>query len=76
MFYLKHHYLGNKHVETEAEADKLVPEGWVRWPRSKEQKQVDPVAVAAAARQKYEDEQTELARLRAEQGKGKKPSDI
>ena len=37
MVYVKHSELGNKHVSDE-EAKKLVNEGWVRWPRSKEEK--------------------------------------
>ena len=43
MVYVKHSELGNKHVSDE-EAKKLVNEGWVRWPRTKEQKEAKPVA--------------------------------
>lgn len=38
MFYLKHPTLGNRHVPTLAECEKLQSEGWTRWPRTKEQK--------------------------------------
>ena len=77
MIYLKHPILGNQHVATEAEAQKLVADGWCRWPRTKEQKAVNPQAVAAAAKKQYEQDQAELTRLRAEQGKGKsKQSEI
>lgn len=37
MIYVKHPEHGNKHVSAE-EAEKLVAEGWVIWPRSKEAK--------------------------------------
>ena len=64
-------------MATEAEAQKLVADGWFRWPRTKEQKAVDPQVVAAAAKKQYEQDQGELVKLRAEQGKGKsKQSDI
>lgn len=38
MFYLKHKVHGNVHVETEGEAKALEDKGYVRWPRTKEQK--------------------------------------
>lgn len=37
MVYVKHPEHGNKHVSRE-EAEQLVTEGWVVWPRSKEAK--------------------------------------
>ncbi len=37
MAYVKHAALGNKHVKDE-EVAKLEAEGWVKWPRTKEQK--------------------------------------
>jgi hypothetical protein len=37
MAYVKHASLGNRHV-ADSEADKLQAEGWVKWPRTKEQK--------------------------------------
>jgi hypothetical protein len=37
MAYLKHPELGNKHVP-DSEVDRLTSEGWVKWPRTKEQK--------------------------------------
>lgn len=37
MIYVKHPKLGNKHVSAD-EAQALTREGWVIWPRSKEQK--------------------------------------
>lgn len=37
MTYIKHPEHGNRHVSPE-EAEKLVSEGWVIWPRSKEAK--------------------------------------
>ena len=44
MIYVKHPELGNKHVR-EAELPALVAAGWVRWPRTAEQKAgVSPVA--------------------------------
>jgi hypothetical protein len=39
MFYLKHPTLGNRHVESRDEANKLQREGWTLWPRTKEQKE-------------------------------------
>jgi hypothetical protein len=46
MVYVKHPQHGNKHVSAE-EAAVLVQEGWVIWPRTKEQKAgiVAPVPV-------------------------------
>jgi hypothetical protein len=38
MPYVKHPEHGNKHVSAE-EAKKLVSEGWVSWPRSREEKE-------------------------------------
>lgn len=37
MIYIKHPEHGNKHVEPD-EAEMLVADGWVIWPRSKEAK--------------------------------------
>lgn len=37
MIYVKHPVLGNKHAR-ESEQSELEAAGWVRWPRSKEQK--------------------------------------
>ena len=39
MFYLKHKEHGNVHVATQDEADALVKDGYVIWPRTKEQKE-------------------------------------
>lgn len=39
MFYLKHPEHGNRHVKTEAECKRLQADGWVRWPRSKDEKE-------------------------------------
>ncbi len=42
MAYMKHAALGNKHVKDE-EVAKLEAEGWVKWPRTKEQKMARPI---------------------------------
>lgn len=42
MFYLKHPDLGNRHVANEQEAKDLVAAGWVRWPRTKAEKNFVP----------------------------------
>lgn len=51
--YVKHPELGNKHVE-----DHLVPElvkqGWVKWPRTDEEKALGDGSDAAYWRKKYE----------------------
>lgn len=45
MPYLKHPTLGNRHVDTELVAQSLEAAGWVRWPRTKDQKiGIKPVA--------------------------------
>ena len=41
MAYLKHPELGNKHAP-DSELEKLTAEGWVKWPRTKEQKAWKP----------------------------------
>jgi hypothetical protein len=47
-FYLKHPTLGNRHVDTQAEADSLQAQGWTRWPRTKEQKEGKVAAPVSA----------------------------
>lgn len=39
MFYLKHPQHGNRHVDTYAELQDLLAKGWVKWPRSKAEKE-------------------------------------
>lgn len=41
MVYIKHAALGNKHVP-EADWPTLQSQGWVKWPRTKEQKNAAP----------------------------------
>ena len=48
MAYVKHPDHGNKHVNA-SEAQALTREGWVIWPRSKEQKAGIPAPAAPAA---------------------------
>lgn len=38
-YYLKHPEHGNRHVETYAELHDLLAKGWVRWPRTKAEKE-------------------------------------
>lgn len=56
MAYMKHPERGNKHVP-DADVEQLQAEGWVRWPRPKEQKAgVVPEPVKAVAPEAVEPE--------------------
>jgi hypothetical protein len=48
VIYVKHPELGSKHVP-EAELPALVAAGWVRWPRTAEQKADAPVSPVVTA---------------------------
>jgi len=52
---VKHPAHGNKHV-TDAEVPALVEKGWVKWPRSKDEKALGDGSAAAYWRAKFEAE--------------------
>lgn len=53
MAYLKHPVHGNRNAE-DSEVEALVADGWVQWPRSKEEKALGDGSAAAYWRAKYE----------------------
>lgn len=53
MAFVKHPELGNKHVE-DSEVAALVAQGWVKWPRTAEEKALGDGSDAAYWRKKYE----------------------
>ena len=55
MAFVKHPELGNKHVD-DSEVAALVAQGWVQWPRKKEEKELGDGSDAAYWRKKYERE--------------------
>ncbi len=70
MAYVKHPEFGNKTVEDSEVAD-LVANGWVQWPRSKEDKALGNGSDAAYFRKKYERDMAEMqARIAAMEGDG------
>ena len=64
MAFVKHPELGNKHVD-DSEVEALVKEGWVKWPRSAEEKALGDGSDAAYWRKKY---QRDLAAALESQG--------
>lgn len=53
MAYVKHPELGNKHVD-DSEVAALVEQGWVKWPRTAEEKELGDGSDAAYWRKKYQ----------------------
>ncbi len=53
MAYVKHPELGNKHVD-ESEVAALVEQGWVKWPRTDDEKALGDGSDAAYWRKKYQ----------------------
>ena len=53
MAYVKHPELGNKHV-ADSEVAALVEQGWVKWPRTDDEKALGDGSDAAYWRKKYQ----------------------
>ena len=53
MAYVKHPELGNKHVD-DSEVAALVEQGWVKWPRTDDEKALGDGSDAAYWRKKYQ----------------------
>ena len=66
MAYVKHPELGNKHVD-DSEVAALVEQGWVKWPRTDDEKALGDGSDAAYWRKKY---QRDLAAALGKQDEG------